>query len=105
MMDFRGKLEWGDPFYAIFINNFFDNKQRLQFLSKNGGSPSKNGEICFQKAETRFQNAQTALSRIFFARPWMDSVQKKSLRARQQGFVGIGVLMKHDHGRIMTFAD
>ena len=39
----------------------------------------KNSETRFQKAETRFQNAKTALSRIFFARPGMDSAQKKSL--------------------------
>ena len=37
----------------------------------------KNSETRFQKAETRFQNAKTALSRIFYARPWMDSAQKK----------------------------
>ena len=36
----------------------------------------KNSETGFQKAETRFQNAKTALSRIFFARTWMDSAQK-----------------------------
>ena len=44
----------------------------------------KNSETHFQKeetrqnAETRFQNAKTALSRIFFARSWMDSAQKKA---------------------------
>ena len=37
----------------------------------------KNSETGFQKAETRFQNAKTALSRIFFARNGMDSAQKK----------------------------
>ena len=30
------------------------------------------------KLVTRFQKAKTALSRIFFARPWMDSAQKKA---------------------------
>ena len=37
----------------------------------------KMGETGFQKAETRFQNAKTVLSRIFFARNGMDSAQKK----------------------------
>ena len=37
----------------------------------------KHSETGFQKAETRFQNAKTALSRIFFARNGMDSAQKK----------------------------
>ena len=39
----------------------------------------KNSKTGFQKAETRFQNAKTALSRIFFARNWIDSAQKKTL--------------------------
>ena len=44
----------------------------------------KNIETGFQKAETRFQSAEirflkakTALFRIFFARNWMDTAQKK----------------------------
>ena len=48
-MDFREKFEWGDPFYAIFINNALEKAKKLQFLSKNGGNPSKNEEICSQK--------------------------------------------------------
>ena len=39
MMDFRGKFEWGDPFYAIFINNYFGNKQKITVFKH---SPSKN---------------------------------------------------------------
>ena len=38
----------------------------------------KNSETGFQRAETRFQNAKTALSRIFFSRTGMDSAQKKA---------------------------
>ena len=33
-------------------------------------------ENCFQNAEIRCQNTKTALSHIFFPRPWMDSAQK-----------------------------
>jgi len=42
MMDFRGKFEWGDPFYAIFINKIFGKGKILQLLSINRGNPSKN---------------------------------------------------------------
>ena len=37
----------------------------------------KNSETRFQNAETRYENVKTALFRIFFARTWMDSAQKK----------------------------
>ena len=37
-------------------------------------------ETRLQNAETRFQNAKTPLSRIFFARTWVDSAQKKPER-------------------------
>ena len=29
MMDFRGKFEWGDPFYAIFIDKIFGKRQKF----------------------------------------------------------------------------
>ena len=28
MMDFREKFEWGDPFYAIFVNKMFGKRQK-----------------------------------------------------------------------------
>ena len=67
MMDFRVKFEWGDPFYAIFINNFLEKGKDIQFfknkiediLPKMIKFVLKNSETHFQKAETRFQNAET----------------------------------------------
>ena len=50
-----------------------------KFLLKNSETGFQKAETRFQSAETRFQKAKTALSRIFFARPGMDSAQKKSL--------------------------
>ena len=29
MMDFRENFEWGDPFYAIFINKIFGKRQKF----------------------------------------------------------------------------
>ena len=44
----------------------------------------KRAETQFQKAETRSQNAKSPLSRIFLARSWMDSAQKKALGERDK---------------------
>ena len=49
MMDFRGKFEWGDPFYAIFINKIFGKRQKSAVFNMNLENPSNNEEICFQK--------------------------------------------------------
>ena len=48
-----------------------------KFVLKNGETGFQKAETRFQSAETRFQKVKTALSRIFFARNWMDSAQKK----------------------------
>ena len=45
----REKIEWGDPFHAIFIDKYVEIGKNLQlFLSINQGHPSKNEEICSQ---------------------------------------------------------
>ena len=88
MMYFREEFEWGDPFYAIFVNKMFGKRQKStvfkqksrtmkKFVLKNSETRFQKAETRFQKAETRFQNAKTPLSRIFLARTWMDSAQKK----------------------------
>ena len=41
-MDFRGKFERGDPFYAIFITKIVEKGKIVLFLSINRGNPSKN---------------------------------------------------------------
>ena len=49
-----------------------------KFVLKDSETGFQKAETRFQNAETRFQNAKTVLSRIFFARTWMDSAQKKA---------------------------
>ena len=48
-----------------------------KFVLKNSETGFQKAETRFLSAETRFQKAKTALTRIFFARNWMDSAQKK----------------------------
>ena len=50
-----------------------------KFVLKNSETRFQLAESSFQNAGTRFQNAKNALSRIFFARTWMDSAQKSLL--------------------------
>ena len=47
-----------------------------KFVLKKSETVFQKAETRFQNAETRFQNAKTDLSRIFFARNWMDTAQK-----------------------------
>ena len=54
----------------------------LKFLNLNlnifkKGKKIQKAETRIQNAETPFQNVKTALFRIFFARNWMDTAQKK----------------------------
>ena len=86
MVDFREKIEWGDPFYAFFTNEIFGKGQKSTvFKHKTRKSFLKivklvfiRQKLVFKKAETRFQNSKTPLSRIFLARTGMDSAQKKA---------------------------
>ena len=47
-----------------------------KFVLKKSETVFQKAETRFQNAETRFQNAKTDLSRIFFARNWMDTCKK-----------------------------
>ena len=51
-------------------------KKTKKLLFRKGETRFQNAETRFQNAETRFQNAKTDLSRIFFARNWMDTCKK-----------------------------
>ena len=49
LIDFREKIEWGDPFYAIFKANFWKTAKIYSLLSINRGHHSKNEEVWSQE--------------------------------------------------------
>ena len=68
MVDFREKIVWGDPFYAIFINKIFGKGQKSTvFKHKTRKSFLKIVKLVFKRLKLVFKMAKlvkTALSRI-----------------------------------------
>ena len=56
-----------------------------KFVHKNSETRFQKAETRFQNAETRFLNGETQKFRIFFARTWMDSAQKKPVYLWSKG--------------------